>query len=227
MSRSIIMTGATGNLGSAVTKRLLADGFNLHITLTPTDRVPQTKGIQSKVVDLFNEHECAVFVEDVADGDSDIIAGVLLVGGFAMGSLTDTSMSGIDAMIKLNFHTAFNMVKPLFEHFEKKGGGQIILIGARPALKPKQGKHAMAYALSKAMIFHLAEIINETGKDKNIRATVVVPSTIDTAANRQSMPDADHTKWVPAERIADVIAFALTDSGAMLRESILKVYNEA
>jgi hypothetical protein len=56
---------------------------------------------------------------------------------------------------------------------------------------------------------------------------VVVPSTIDTALNRESMPDADFSKWVPAESIADVIAFALTDSGAVLRESVLKVYNRA
>ena len=227
MGRSIIMTGATGNLGSAVTKKLLAEGYKLHITITPGETPPRTGGITAKVVDLFNEHECAVMVEEVADTGSDIAAGIFLVGGFAMGSLTETSISSIDAMIRLNFYTAFAMVKPLFEHFEKKGGGHIILIGARPALKPKQGKHAAAYALSKSMIFHLAELINESGKEKNIKATVIVPSTIDTTANRLSMPNADHSKWVSAENIADVIAFTIAGSGAALRESVLKVYGEA
>jgi NAD(P)-dependent dehydrogenase (short-subunit alcohol dehydrogenase family) len=224
MSKSILITGATGNLGGAVTRKLLADGYKLYTTLVPTDKAPEDERIHAKVVDLFNEHDCAVYVDEITESGDDVRAGIFLVGGFAMGSLTETNLGALDKMIRLNFYTAFSMAKPLFEHFEKVGGGQIVLIGARPAL---QGKQAVAYALSKSLIFHLAEIINQAGKDKNIRASVVVPSTIDTAPNRQSMPDADFTKWVPAESIADVIAFLLTDSGGMLRETVVKVYNEA
>ena len=226
MSKSIIITGATGNLGGAVTKKLLADGFKLYTTLVPNEKAPVDDRIHAKVVDLFDERDCAVYIDEISESD-DVQAGIFLVGGFAMGSLTETNLGALDKMIRLNFYTAFSMAKPLFEHFEKKGGGQIILIGARPALQPKQGKLAVAYALSKSLIFHLAEIINAEGKDKNIRASVVVPSTIDTPPNRQSMPNADFNKWVPAESIADVIAFLLTDSGSMLRETVVKVYNES
>ncbi|MBS1622815.1 MAG: SDR family NAD(P)-dependent oxidoreductase [Bacteroidetes bacterium] len=227
MSKSVLITGASGNLGSAVTQKLLSEGYKIFTTIVPNEQTPADERIHAKVVDLFDEHDCAVYVEEITESGDDIQAGILLVGGFAMGSIAETNIGAMDKMIRLNFYTAFSMAKPLFEYFEKKGGGQIILIGARPALKPKQGKQAVAYALSKSLIFHLADLINEAGKDKNICASVVVPSTIDTTANRQSIPDADFTKWVPAGSIADTISFLLTDSGSMLRETVVKVYNKA
>ena len=227
MSKSVLITGASGNLGSAVTQKLLSDGYKIFTTIVHDEKEPADERIHDKVVDLFDEHDCATYVGEITDSGDEIQAGILLVGGFAMGSIAETNIDVMDKMIRLNFYTAFSMAKQLFEYFEKRGGGQIILIGARPALKPKQGKQAVAYSLSKSLIFHLAEMINETGKDKKIRASVVVPSTIDTAPNRKSMPDADFSKWVPAENIADVISFLLSDSGSMLRETVVKVYNEA
>lgn len=85
----------------------------------------------------------------------------------------------------------------------------------------------VAYALSKGLLFHLAELINEHGRKKNITATVIVPSTIDTLANRKAMPEADTTKWIKPEAIAESIAFLLTDPGMTLREGVLKLYNQA
>ena len=227
MSKSIIITGATGNLGGAVTKRLLADGYMLYTTLVPGEKASDDPHIHGMHIDLLNEEECKRYVGEVVARGADLRAGILLVGGFQMGGLADTDLAALDKMFKLNFQTAFSIAKALFEHFEKIGGGQIFLIGARPALQPADGKNALAYALSKSLIFRLAEIINETGKEKNVRATVIVPSTIDTAINRQSMPDVDFHKWVPADSIADTIAYLLTDSGSMLRENVIKVYNRA
>jgi NAD(P)-dependent dehydrogenase (short-subunit alcohol dehydrogenase family) len=227
MSKSIIITGATGNLGGAVTKRLQADGYMLYTTLIAGEKASEDPRIHGMHIDLLNEAECSRYVKEVVARGADLRAGILLVGGFQMGGLPETDLAALDKMFRLNFYTAFSMAKPLVEHFEQVGGGQIILIGARPALTPEDGKGAVAYALSKSLIFRLAELINENGKEKNIRATVIVPSTIDTPANRQSMPDADFHKWVPAGSIADTIAFLLTDSGSVLRESVIKVYNQA
>ena len=226
MDKSIIITGATGNLGGAVTRRLLADGYELYTTLLPQEKAHGDPHVHGEQVDLQNEADCARYVSAVS-AHGGLSAGILLVGGFQMGGLSDTHLADLDKMFKLNFYTAFTMVKPLFEYFSKAGGGQIILIGARPALKPADGKGVVAYALSKSLIFQLAEIINQSGKDKNVRASVIVPSTIDTPINRQSMPDADFTHWVPADSIADTIAYLLSDSGGMLRESVIKVYNQA
>ena len=77
------------------------------------------------------------------------------------------------------------------------------------------------------MIFKLAESINAEGKDKGVTAIVIVPSTIDTEANRKAMPNADFSKWVPAENIADAISYSLSDTGRMLRESVIKIYNRS
>lgn len=226
MQRSVLITGASGNLGKAVSARLLSDGFELYTTLMPQETAAAAAGIFARVTDLTAEEDCTSYVAEIGRKSS-LEAGILLVGGFAMGEIASTGLESIKQMIGLNFYTAFPMAKALFGHFEKNGGGQIILIGARPALRPEQGKGVAAYALSKGLVFHLAELINEAGKEKNIRATVLVPSTIDTALNRQSMPDADFSKWVPASDIADVIAFLLTGSGSILRETVLKVYNSA
>ena len=227
MSKSIIITGATGNLGGAVTKRLVADGYMLYTTLVPGEKASDDPRIHGMHIDLLNEEECKRYVGEVVARGADLQAGILLVGGFQMGGLADTDLAALDKMFKLNFQTAFSISKALFEQFEKIGGGQIFLIGARPAIQPADGKNAIAYSLSKSLIFRLAEIINETGKEKNVRASVIVPSTIDTAINRQSMPDVDFHKWVPADSIADTIAYLLTDSGSMLRESVVKIYNQA
>lgn len=100
-------------------------------------------------------------------------------------------------------------------------------MGSRPALEAEEGKDLIAYAFSKRLVFYLAELINVYGKGKNISASVIVPSTIDTPANRQAIPHADFSKWVTPEAIADTICFLLSDSGRQIREGVVKLYNEA
>jgi NAD(P)-dependent dehydrogenase (short-subunit alcohol dehydrogenase family) len=105
--------------------------------------------------------------------------------------------------------------------------GRLVFIGARPALKASQGKGLIAYALSKSLLFKVAELLNEEGKNKNVVASVVVPSTIDTPANRASMPDADPNNWVKPEEIADVLELICSDKGNVLREPVYKVYGNS
>jgi NAD(P)-dependent dehydrogenase (short-subunit alcohol dehydrogenase family) len=119
------------------------------------------------------------------------------------------------------------MARPLLHHMQQNNYGRLIFVGARPALNPAQGKDLMAYALTKSLLFKLAEFINEENKGKNITATVVVPSTIDTALNRKSMPDADPNNWVTPEAIANTMEFILSDKGNVLREGVLKLYNNS
>jgi NAD(P)-dependent dehydrogenase (short-subunit alcohol dehydrogenase family) len=227
---TILITGANGGLGPAVVDRLLNDGYRVLAAVgqAGAGSLPANKNLEVSIVDLLDEKEANGFVEASIRQHADIRAAVLLVGGFAMGKLTSTSGSDLEKMISLNFYSAFNIVKPLLSHFlGRPEGGQVILIGARPGLSAAAGKDFFAYSLSKAMIFKLAEFINAEGKDKAVTATVIVPSTIDTEANRKAMPDADFSKWVPAEKIADAISFALSDTGGMLRESVIKIYNRA
>jgi len=109
----------------------------------------------------------------------------------------------------------------------QNGYGRLVFMGARPALKPEQGKGSLGYALSKGLLFHLAELLNATAKGKNVVASVVAPSTIDTAINRQSMPDADPAAWVKPEQIAALLEFICSEKGDAIRDPVYKVYNNA
>lgn len=229
MSKQVIVSGATGNLGKDVVKKLTSLGYGLHINVREgkTDAYSDNANVSNYFANLTSEEQSEQFVAEAIGNASRIEAGIFLAGGFAMGKLTDTSDADIEKMMTMNFATAFHLVKPLMKHFEAVGGGQFIFIGARPALVAEAGTGSFAYALSKALIFQMAEMINAEGKSKNIRASVVVPSIIDTPDNRSAMPGADFSKWVPASDIAEGIAFILGDTGSKLRQTVLKFYNEA
>jgi NAD(P)-dependent dehydrogenase (short-subunit alcohol dehydrogenase family) len=228
--KKIIITGANGNLGSAVTKLFLDKGYRVIATVQSEDskkQMPQHPNLQAEVVNLTNETETASFVQNTIDAEGTIDAALMLVGGFAAGKITDTKTEDIKKQIALNFETAYNITHPLYQHMLAKGNGRLIFIGARPALQPADGKNLVAYALSKSLLFKLAEFINKDAKGKNITATVVVPSTIDTPLNRKNMPDADPNNWVKAEDLAEILEFVCSDRSLALRETVLKVYNNA
>lgn len=221
---TVIITGANGNLGLVVTEHLLSVGYRI-IAITGPGGAGQLPGHSSLITveaDLDDEHKTDGLVTSLPDQYPDIRAAVLLVGGFAMGRLQQTSDEMLEHMIRLNFYTAFHMVRPLFSWFEKsKAGGQFILIGSRPALIPHEGTAFFGYSLSKAMVVGLAGYINAEGADKNITASVIVPTTIDTQTNRKAMPQADFTRWVPPVHIAESIAFCLSGAGKNLQNNIL------
>ena len=144
-----------------------------------------------------------------------------------MGGVTDTRGADLRKMIALNLETAFYVARPLYAQMLAQGKGRLIFIGARPALVPAQGKNAVAYALSKSLLFHLADILNADAKGKDVVAHVVVPSTIDTPANRKSMPDADPGNWVTPAQLAEIFYFICSSPSTVLREPVWKVYNKA
>jgi len=169
----------------------------------------------------------SAFMEEIIELYDNIDGALLLVGGFAMGDITATDGEALRKMFALNFETAYFFARPLFTHMLEKGYGRIVFMGARPALKPEQGKGALAYSLTKSLLFQLADLLNATAKGKNVVASVVAPSTIDTAANRKSMPDADFSSWVKAEEIASLLEFICSEEGNALRDPVYKIYNNA
>ncbi|MEZ4959740.1 MAG: SDR family NAD(P)-dependent oxidoreductase [Saprospiraceae bacterium] len=227
--KNIIVTGATGNLGTEVVRTLHDKGHRVHGTvggaMPPTEMMDMFQS--ARQVDLIDAGASQEYVEALIGENKKLDAAVMLVGGFAAGSIETTDLAAIDKQIALNFKTAYNIVRPMMAHFEKTGGGQFIFVGARPALNAQSGKDLLAYSLGKSLVFQLAEIVNAEGKGKRISATVIVPSTIDTHPNRQAMPDADFTKWVKASDLAEAIAFVLSETGGNLREGVLKMYNES
>lgn len=231
--KSIIVTGASGNMGQAVVKRFAQDGHKVYavLGLGENSRLfsesAQAKNIDTQFLNLADETVSEGYVKGIIAKDPAVETVICIVGGWQPGTLSETTGYEIDKMLKLNFSTAFNIAKPLMEFFERKGRGQFVFIGARPAINPAEAKNQVAYALSKSLVFRLAEIINDQGKFKNIRASVIIPSVLDTPQNRAAMPDADKSDWVTPESAADTIAFILSDTGSKMRETVIKLYNQA
>ena len=230
MPKTIIITGANGNLGTAVVKKFLDQDYKVIAVdhsgshLGFADRHPQ---FELHGIDLTDESECKTFVNEAASLYGNIDCGVLLAGGFEMGGIETTDTAQLRKMFSLNFETAYHIARPLFQHMLQNGYGRLVFTGARPGIQLEEGTNKIAYALSKSLLFNLAEILNKEAKGKNVTASVIAPSTIDTPPNRESMPHAQFDNWVKPEQIADVLAFICSESGNVLRESVYKVYNNA
>ncbi len=231
--KSIIITGAAGNVGKVVVSRLASDEHRIHAALglgensRIFDETVNKRNIETQFVNLADETVAEGFVNATIIKDPAIDTAILLVGGWQPGSIAETTAYELDQMMKLNFHTAFNVVRPLMGFFERQGGGHFIFVGARPGINPAEAKNQIAYALSKSLVFRLAEIINEQGKFKNIRASIVVPSILDTPVNREALPSADNSEWVSIDSVADSISYLLDESSKNLRETVIKLYNHA
>ena len=228
--KTAIVTGATGNLGNAVVKKLINEGYFVIGTVLNNDHSNvdfPADSFEKIVVDLDDENDSRKFVEKVIAKHTNIDVAVLTVGGFAKGSISDTKTSDIDEQFRLNFITAYHVARPVFSQMMSQGNGRIFMIGSKAGLSSENGKGVVAYGLAKSLLFRLAELMNGESKGKNVVTSVVVPGTIDTPQNRKSMPDADFKNWVKAASIANVISFYCTDEAAPLREPVIKVYNNA
>ena len=228
--KTVIVTGAAGNMGQSVVKKLLAEGFSVIGTVDPQEKektVIENSKFEQIEVDLKNEAASHKFVADVLAKYQQIDAAVLTVGGFAMGKVKDTRTSDIAQQYQLNFETAYNIARPVFAQMMKQKNGRIFMIGSRPGLNVASGKEMVGYSLAKSLLFRLAEIMNEEAKGTKVVTSVIVPSTIDTAPNRKSMPEADFDTWVKPEAVANVIHFYCTEDAAAIREPVIKIYNNA
>ena len=226
--KTVIITGANGNLGTAVTKEFIDKDYRVIATIaneiSKKDFVPHPN-LEVSVVNLTDEKETASFVESMIQKYAKIDAALLLVGGFAMGGIENTTGDDLRKQIALNFETAFYVTKPLFGHMKNNKKGNIVFIGARPALNPAQGKGLIAYGLSKSLLFKLAEYLNEEARGLNVSISVVVPSTLDTSLNRQSMPYVNPDNLVKPREVAETLEFLVSDKSSALRETVLKIYN--
>ncbi len=228
--KTVILTGGNGHLGAAVTKEFLDKNYQLLATVSNENALTDFEehpNLHVSVVNLTDEKETNDFVEKSIHQYGTIDGAVLLVGGFAMGGIDKTNGEDLKKQISLNFETAYYVIRPLFDHLMKNKKGKIILIGARPAINPTQGKDLIAYSLSKSLLFRLSEFLNETAKGTSITVSIVIPSTLDTPLNRKSMPDADPEKWVKPAEIAETLEFLISDKSNAFRETVLKMYNNA
>jgi len=221
---NILISGADGNLGAAVADKFIAEKdqvFALYADQAKADQ--DDRSLDKYVADLMKAEEAKSAVDVMLKKQKLINGAVLTVGGFAVGSIEDTSIEDIEQQFKLNFNTAFNLVKPLMANM--KEGGHIFLVGAKPATDADGLKDMLAYGLAKKLVFTLAEVINADRENTGIQCQVIVPSIIDTPPNRESMPDANFDDWVTPQQIAETIYYHFKHP--YIKEAIIKVYGEA
>ncbi len=230
MTKIAIVTGASGNLGQSIVRKFIAEGYIVIGTAGPNDSAPMDfpgDRFEKHVVDLTDAAVSQKFTEAIISKYGSIDVVVLTVGGFAMGTIAETSSAEIMKQYKLNFETTYNIARPAFVQMMKQNNGRIFLIGSRPGLNAMHGKGMVAYGLAKSLVVRLAELMNIEAKGKNVVTSLVVPSTIDTPQNRKAMPNAHFSDWIKPEDIAQIIYFYSSLKGDSLRETVIKVYNNA
>lgn len=228
-----IITGGTGALGRAVVSAFLEEGAKVACTYIVDEELKHysslTEEKKSKITfiwaDVTKEESVTQMVQKTLDtfGKIDILVNV--VGGFTYAKIIDTDEKTWDFMMNVNLKSTFLCSKAVLPHMIKQNYGKIINISSRPALKGSSG--IGAYAASKAGVLNLTETIADEVKDYEINVNAILPSTIDTPANRRDMPDADFSKWVKPEEIARVIVFLASDNSKPISGAGIPVYGKA
>jgi NAD(P)-dependent dehydrogenase (short-subunit alcohol dehydrogenase family) len=222
MERNLIITGAAGNLGKAVVEKFKREGYRIIATVLPESGETVEEADDVYEVDVTDEKAVGDFSNDYIMQYGEVDAIALIVGGFSMGDIQHTGLEDLDKMIKLNFFSAYNMVKCFLPLMKKADFGDFLFIGARPALQPEDGKNLVAYSLSKRLVIELASLVEADVKGTKIRAHIFVPSVIDTPLNRENMPESDFSKWVTPAEIAEAMHYAVNNPS--LRNMTFKLY---
>ncbi|PZR28496.1 MAG: short-chain dehydrogenase [Citrobacter freundii] len=227
--KTAIVTGATGNLGQAMIGKFLKEGYAVIGTTSKPSKTPfdGKPGFEVYSVDLSNEEQTSSFMVSLLQKYPVIDVAVLTAGGFGMGKIEESGMDDLLHHYKLNFQTTYNPARLIFMQMLNQRKGRIFMTGSKPGLDMKNGKGVTGYALSKSLVFRLAELMNEEAKNSSVVTHVIVPSTIDTPENRKAMPNGDFDKWVTPENIAEIIFAYCGESFEMVREGVIKIYNRA
>ncbi|MGE5830666.1 MAG: SDR family oxidoreductase [Micromonosporaceae bacterium] len=226
MSGTVLVTGGTGGLGPAVLRRLLADGWRVVATVHGS-RAELPDGAQGVPADVTEPAGVAAAVAvAVAGPQRPLRAVVNLVGGYAQGArVHETPVADFEAQLRLNLRPTYLVTAAALPHLIAAGGGSVVCVGSRAALRPFAG--AAGYITAKAGLLALVDALAVEYRDDRVRVNAVLPSVIDTPAQRAANPTADHSRWVAPEQIADVIAFLCSDASAPVSGAHLPVYGRA
>ena len=233
-NRNVLITGGTGILGSAVTKAYLAQGDNVAVTYLFENEVERFKEfnpeLSDKVPFLFaNVTEEAEVQKSIQEfiakfGRLDIL--VNIVGGFVGGIPTaELEEDRWDFMMNLNLKSVFLCCKTAIPHMTAQGSGKIINVSARAGLKGEAG--LSAYCVSKGGVRTLTESLAAEVMDSGVNVNAIMPSIMDTPANREAMPDEEHDRWVVPTDVAKVICFLTSDDATIINGAAIPVYGRA
>ncbi|MEM7549116.1 MAG: SDR family NAD(P)-dependent oxidoreductase [Bacteroidota bacterium] len=230
MKKFAIVTGASGNLGYAVTQNLIKHGYEVKAYMSPWDggKIPESEHVSSKKFDLCDEELVEESLTRIIKekGIPELV--ITCAGGFAMDDIKTSNLSLLQEMFHKNFVTAYNVASRCFRSMEDgEKGGKIIMIGARQGINPETSLSTISYGLSKSLLFNYSRMLNEAGKTKNIQSHVIVPSIIDTPTNREAMPDANFSEWVTISDLVETINFLTSEAGSKICQNEIRVYNKS
>ena len=225
----VLVAGGTGALGAGVLRSLLEGGYAVTsswLVERERERVEQefgdADGLTLVKADLMEQAGADAAVEATPD----LTAVVNLVGGFASGPLAhETEIEAYDRMLELNLRPGILLVRAAFPKLLEAGGGAYVGVSARPALQPFPG--SAAYSTAKAAVLAFVKSLAADYKDAGIRANAILPSVIDTPANRDATPDADFSKWVQPDEIGRVVRFLVSGDSAPTSGAAVPVYGRA
>jgi len=233
-NRVVIVTGASGNLGQAVARAFQAAGARLALVDRAADRLqqiyPDLAGSGTHFlagsVDVTDADAVAATVAETINRFERIDVLVNAVGGYHGGTpLHETSLETWDLMFNLNARSVFVASRAVIPHMMRQRSGKIINVAARAGL---QGGAKMAvYSASKSAVVRLTEGMAAELKGSGINVNCLLPGTIDTPQNRQAMPDADYSRWVKPEAIADAILFLASDAARDVHGAALPVFGRS
>jgi NAD(P)-dependent dehydrogenase (short-subunit alcohol dehydrogenase family) len=221
---TVLVAGGTGYLGTAVVRELLAAGYSITATWVVEREAERLAAEPVELVhaDLFDAEQ----VGKAVDGTEDLEAVVNLVGGYSEGPrVHETDPDEFDGLMRLNVKPCFLLARAAMPRLIERGAGAFVGVSARPALRPFPG--ASGYIASKAAVLALIQALDAEYKHDGIRCNAILPSVIDTPANRSAQPDADYSKWVQPEEIAKVVRFLVSDDSAPISGAAVPVYGRA
>ncbi|WP_428268549.1 SDR family NAD(P)-dependent oxidoreductase [Haliangium sp.] len=222
----IVITGASGALGQAVVEAFLDRGATCHLPFvedTPPSRLPwlDHERVHARAsVNLGDEAAVTAFYGALPA----LWASVHLVGGFAMGAIEHTPLEEFRRMMQINAETCFLCSR---ESVRRMGaaGGRIVNVAARPVVQPVGGM--VAYVASKAAVAAITQSLAMETADRDILINAVLPSIIDTPANRAAMPDADVDAWPKPAELAEHICFLASPANRLTSGALVPIYGRA
>jgi NAD(P)-dependent dehydrogenase (short-subunit alcohol dehydrogenase family) len=227
----VLVAGGTGGLGNAVSRAFLEEGAKVVVTYRKEEEFAALKlavgakagALEGAVVDVTDERATSEFVGGVLSRQGRVDVLVNTVGGYAGGvKLWETETKVFDAMLSLNLRSGYALARAVLPAMLKQKSGSLVNVAAKAAFD--HGAGAAAYAASKAAAVAMMDSLAADAKGTGVRVNSVLPSIIDTAANRQAMPTADFASWPKPEEIARVILFLCSDQAAVIQGAAVPVY---
>ncbi|MDH4117221.1 MAG: SDR family NAD(P)-dependent oxidoreductase [Acidimicrobiia bacterium] len=234
MTRTIVITGGTGGLGSALVRRLLRFDTRLAITYLLPDEASRFEhefGVDEerfmlRRVDATNAESITSFMKHVANEWGPISGLASLVGGWAGGrDIDETDDLRFDRMIDLNLRSSFYTVRAAIPHMREADFGRIVLVGSRAGIENPAGQ--AAFNMAKAGVMALGMSTASELEDTNVTVSVLVPSVIDTPATRATLPYSDYVDWPTPDEIAGVAEFLLSEEAGVMNGALVPVFGRS